>query len=659
MLAMRIIAMGFMLAGIGCTSSTGLIQTVRPQSGEDPNEKLASARVGDKTVPSNIEPIPVSAVGLVWKLNGTGSAASGEWRAMLERDLRKKKLPNIPTYLDDPAKSTSLVLVSAVIPAGAKKGDHIDIDVSLPRGSGTTSLKNGVLLECDLATSEESANVRAAMIKSGAEVGAQPVTGNTMLIGKTLVRAEGPLVVGTDATKAKLKATIGDPDVSDNFTVGRVWGGGRVLEDRPYYFVLNEPSSRVAMEIAERLNATFQVGSDARSKIANAINASVVSVNVPQAYRLNHTRFLTVARQVPLLPAGPESLYRRQLEAELYEPATAITAAVKLEALGAESQQPLRVALQHGSPWVRFAAAEALAYLGNTSAAAELARLAEQHAALRTHCLLALATLDDGVSTDRLAELMNHPDVQVRYGAFTALRAANERHTALNGKHVKKTFWVHHVAPDSQPLIHLASHTRAEVVLFGKVSELLPPFSIPLGRDFTITAKPGDLQATITKIVSGLDGAQEVSAKSGLSLSAILTAVGEMGGGYSEAVELVRRADQGKVLTSAVAIDAAPQGIPTMQLAALARTESNLDRANLEVERVCRGEIVPVSYDLPNFDESKPLPPVEPVDLARNPGRLFSAKKHPMDPEAEAPPAVEPPTVGPTLNRSPGRLFGK
>jgi len=135
MLASRALAIGLMAASLGCTGLGTKTQTVRPQSNDDPNEKLASVRVGDKTVVDNIEAIPVSAVGLVWKLNGTGSAASGEWRAMLERDLRKKKLPNISQYLDDPTKSTSLVLVSAVIPPGSKKGDTIDIDVTLPRAN--------------------------------------------------------------------------------------------------------------------------------------------------------------------------------------------------------------------------------------------------------------------------------------------------------------------------------------------------------------------------------------------------------------------------------------------------------------------------------------------------------------------------------------------
>ena len=56
-------------------------------------------------------------------------------------------------------------------------------------------------------------------------------------------------------------------------------------------------------------------------------------------------------------------------------------AAIKLEALGPDSRQPLRVGLQSDSPWVRFAAAEALAYLGHADGAKDLAELAEKHPA--------------------------------------------------------------------------------------------------------------------------------------------------------------------------------------------------------------------------------------------------------------------------------------
>ena len=53
----------------------------------------------------------------------------------------------------------SLVLVSAMIPAGSHKGDPIDVEVTLPEGSRTTSLRGGYLQECTLWTYDTAHNV--------------------------------------------------------------------------------------------------------------------------------------------------------------------------------------------------------------------------------------------------------------------------------------------------------------------------------------------------------------------------------------------------------------------------------------------------------------------------------------------------------------------
>lgn len=650
------------LALAGCTHAPK--QTARPQAAEDAVDKNITATVGQKTVVSNTEPIQVSAVGLVYGLPGTGSTAAGEWRPMLERDLRKKKL-NPKQFLDDPNNSTSLVLVSAVIPPGAKKGDTVDIDVVLPRASKTTGLKGGLLFECDLTTSELSGSVRERMQNAGMDVGATPaVSGDTILLGKTLVRAEGPLVAGVMENTAKLKAkVVGDAGEPAAATAGRVWGGGRVLEDRPYFFMLNEKDSnpRTAMEVAARLNATFLLAGDAKNKVANAVKGDVVLVSVPPAYRLNHERFLIVARQVPMVPAGTDSLLRKKLEQDLLTPETAIASAVKLEALGAESTRALQTGLQSESPWVRFAAAEALAYLGSTSGAADLAKLAETQPALRSHCLTALASLDDGVSTDRLVDLMRHPDVGLRYGAFVALRSINDKHPELHGTHVKKAFWVHEVATGSQGVVHLTSSRRAEVVLFGNAGPLVPPYTIPVGSDFVIAAKAGDEKATVTFLAAGSDGAKEVVRQVPSTLKGVLTAVGELGGGYADAVELIRKAEGTKVLGATLAVDATPRGMPITTLAKLARSDANLEQANVEVTRATDRDIQLSSFDLPSdADTVKQKPAAEEPALNRSPGRLFSAKKHPSEPDAEASPApAKPAETSFDLTKSPGKLFGK
>ncbi len=648
--------------GMGCTGLPK--ETARLQAEEDASEKNFSANVGQKTTVSNTEPIQVSAVGLVYGLPGTGSLAAGEWRPMLERDLRKKKLtPN--QFLDDPNNSCSMVLVTAVIPPGAKKGDPVDIDIVLPRGSKTTSLKGGILFECDLATSELSGAVRQRMIEAGMEVGANPaVSSDTLLVGKTLVRAEGPLVAGVMQNTAKMKASVVGEAVGSNAnaTAGRVWGGGRVLEDRPYYYLLNQKDAnpRTAMEVAARLNATFLLAGDSKNKVANAVRGDVVMVSVPPAYKLNHERFLIVSRQVPMIPAGAESLFRKKLEQELLDPETAVTAAVKLEALGAESTRALQTGLQSPSPWVRFAAAESLAYLGSTSGVADLAKLAEQHPALRSHCLTALASLDDGVSTDRLVELMKHPDLNLRYGAFVALRSLNERHPELHGNYVKKAFWIHEVAPDSSSVVHLTSSQRAEVVLFGNSGTLVPPFTIPLGNDFVVSAKAGDTQATVTYLTTGTEGSNAVSRKCPTNLRAVLTLVGELGGGYSEAVELVRKTESAKVLASTVAVDSVPRGIPIPQLARLAKVDSNLERANIEVTRASTdSELMLASFDLPTDADTVRAVPVEEPALNRSPGRIFGGKKHPQEAEPEVPLVTTEESLDQDLARNPGRIFTK
>ena len=57
------------------------------------------------------------------------AAPPGDFRAMMERLLRSKKL-NAKELLDDPGRTTSLVTVTALVPAGAR------LQVDLPGGGG-------------------------------------------------------------------------------------------------------------------------------------------------------------------------------------------------------------------------------------------------------------------------------------------------------------------------------------------------------------------------------------------------------------------------------------------------------------------------------------------------------------------------------------------
>jgi flagellar basal body P-ring protein FlgI len=130
----------------GCTNAL-----TRLQSPEDPAKKkeIKIQTIGDVTQVWNADPITVSGIGLVVDLDGTGGGAQpGGWRTMLEDDLRKKGIDHVKELLN--SRDTSMVLVSASIPPGARKDDPIDVVVTVPRESKTRSLRGGRLVECAL-----------------------------------------------------------------------------------------------------------------------------------------------------------------------------------------------------------------------------------------------------------------------------------------------------------------------------------------------------------------------------------------------------------------------------------------------------------------------------------------------------------------------------
>ena len=671
------------LAGlVGCTGPKAdpAKGQVRSQVGEDPaGDADAFATVGMKTIPDNMASIPVSGVGLVYRLQpGTGSSApAGGWRQMLEGSLKKQGFSNLKELLDDPNRTTSLVLVSANIPPGARKGEPLDVQISLPEDSKTTSLRGGTLLACELVEFDTTGNL-TSLAQQGRPGGA----GGNLLLGNTWAKAEGPVTAGSyaaapdapadPALKTRLDAL---PDTDPpTLKAGRVWGGARVTQSRPYYFLMKpgDQTIRMAAATAERLNGTFHAPSDATKKVAEAKTRELVLVNIPYAYRHNHHRFLLVARQVPIVPVAEDSLYRRKLEDELLDPTTALTAAVKLEALGGDSRRALRVGLESPSPWVRFAAAESLAYLGHTDGAGELAKLAEDHAALRAHCLKALAAADDAAFTDRLVELMASADPSLRYGAFIALRLTDETNPAVRGQLVNNSVWVHRVAGGSGGLVHLTSDRRSEVVIFGDGVAFRGPFTLPVGSDFTVSMAAGGTEVRVGRIVKVKGESDVKNVTCPPDLGAVLATVGRLGGGYGESVELLKRADSAQVLTAAVAVDAIPRQVSVQQLAGFARIDPSLVKADVEIARIgtTRTDLEAAGVDLPaDPSDAKPAEaPARPI-LAREPGRIFGPKPKPevrvIDPLtpvtpaelAELPDPVEAKPVATDRGRNPGTLI--
>jgi len=524
-------------------------QQARLQSEEDleRDQEAAVQTIGNVTAVANAGPTNLSGVGLVTGLAGTGGSPppGSDFRRMLEKELQTRGVEGINEILASP--NNAVVLVSARLPAGAQKNDPLDVEITLPPQSRVTSLRGGVLLECPLFNYSSTQQLTPGSSRP-----------NQALLGHPLAKAQGALLVG-----------FGDGDESAQVRQARIWGGGRAQVERPLMLSLNpnQQFARISMRVAERINETMQGPYHGPgSTLAEAKTKEVVNLRVPVQYRHNLARYLRVVRFIPLQETPPpNSPYRRKLEEDLLDPARTVTAALRLEALGSETQPVFKKGLKSSHALVRFAAAEALAYLGSPSCGEELGKLAAEEPLLRAYCLTALASLKDEAICDiQLRELMASNSPETRYGAFRALRAMDERGNGVDGQLLNQSFWLHRVAPGSAPLVHISTAQRAEVVVFGDEPHLEAPFSFLAGPELTVTATEGDEQVTVSRF-SKTHGTKRKQCS--MKVMDVLRVVGELGGTYPDAVELLRQAEKNRCLSCPVAVDALPAA-PSVQMLA-------------------------------------------------------------------------------------------
>jgi hypothetical protein len=515
-------------------------QQVRSQKADDADREVEMRTVGDLTAVGNAAPIPLIGVGIVTGLPGTGGGVPpGAERAQLENELRKLEVSNINELFT--SKTTSLVRVAATIPPGAKKGEMVDVFITVPEYCKTSSLRGGKLEISYLYSFESSQNLSP-----------DPLKPDRLLRGHAMMKAEGPVLAGLP---------IGDEEPSSR--LGKVWAGGKVLlPDRPFVLEVNPPSVKTAVGIAGRVNETFHGPGSSAAPIAVAKNDTTVVLSVPGPYRLNLGRFLRVVRLIPLEGSPKsDSAYVKKINDQLLDPERTVTAALRLEALGNQSIPALKLGLMSENEMVRFASAEALAYLGSPSCAEELARQAEDHPFVQAYALTALASLNEGVCRTKLCELLSAASPEVRYGAFRALRAYDDRDPLVQGEKLGTTFSIHRVAPDSPPQVHASTGKKAEIVLFGASPQLQAPCSLLAGPEFLVSIKEGETKCTVSRF-SPRTG--KVSRECGCEVAEVLHAISELGGTYVDALELLRAADGVRAMNCSVKFDALPKA-PTVQ----------------------------------------------------------------------------------------------
>jgi hypothetical protein len=542
-----------LLALAGCTHAQPRAQS-EDESDRADHDSAAVRTIGDITTVANVDNIQVTGVGLVTGLENTGGGVPpGPERAALEDYLRKRGVENIQELFN--SKTTSLVRVDAFVPAGARKNDPVDISVSVTDASRTTSLRGGALEECVLYNFDSTRNLSATV---SAATGRDAATrADVMVRGHPLVKAEGPVMAGI---------ATGDEGGDPSQKRGVVWGGGRFAgPNRTFILQINAEHqyARVSMRIAERITETFHGPGAAAGDVAVAPSKNYVSLTVPGPYRLNMARFLRVVRLIPLTEAPPaDGAYVKKLRGQLLDPATTITAALRLEALGPPSIPELKVGLNSDVPLVRFAAAESLAYLGSPACGEELGKQVAEQPFVQAFALTALASLNEAVCRVKLEELLAAPGPETRYGAFHALRARDDRDPDVAGEKLG-SYWLHEIGKGA-PQVHYSTYKRPEVVLFGDAPRLVTPLSILAGPEFTIRAEDGKTTCVVSRFTTR-QGKQ--SKECPLEVAAVLRAMAELGGNYADAVELLRQAEASRGLNCAVKADPLPKAPTVYDLA--------------------------------------------------------------------------------------------
>jgi hypothetical protein len=465
--------------------------------------------VGYYTTPYGTGPLRVEHAALVTGLAGTGGdPPPSSQRQMLLADMQTRGVENPQTLLASP--TTSLVWVRGYLPPGVRKGDRFDVSVEVPPDNGTSSLANGWLMETRLA--------------------------------------EGPLLVdpvsgGTLDPLSRLRARVPGGGVS---TTNRTIGLAITPEHRSVAL-----SKRVGDAINKRFHAVIK---GSKRGVATPKTDRFIELEVPPAYARSLAHYIRVVRCVAVVepPAGRHArleLLARQLD----DPVTAPSAAIRLEAVGRDAVPILTAALDSTDAEIRFVAAEALAYLGESSAAPHLAEAAATLRSARPAALAALAVLDDANGIDALQSLLDSPSAETRYGAFRALSHLDPSLPIVRGERLGDACTIHVVDVDGPPLVHLTRSHRPELVLFGTRHPLGDGLRAEAGGSIVVVVADG--QATVSRFLPGAEDRVVTVAPTVADVARSIVAVG---GTYPDVVQFIQQASSSRSLASRLAFDALP-----------------------------------------------------------------------------------------------------
>lgn len=513
------------------------------QVGEDvefrTDEELEAYRppmIGDHTNVSGTNLVLLEGIGLVTGLPNTGGdhAASFERTRLLD-DMRRRGVHQPNKVLQSP--TTALVIVRAYQPVLAQPGDTFDVEVKLPPGSEARSLNGGWLMECDL--------VEKMMVND-----------QKVLDGRTVAKAEGPILVGLNAPGVNPN----DGQLHPELVVGKIVGGATNFKERDMSLFLNSDFriGRNSQRISDRIGLRFfdydQYGH--RIPLADPKTDKKIVLKIHKSYKEDYGRYWRVIQNIAFKETEVEQRVRMErLKQDLHNPDKAEQACIQLEAIGEKTIPILYEGLKAPSLECRYYAAISLAYLGDTKGVEVLYEAAKDVPAFRVYALAAMAVTKDAEAMLALRRLLDEPSTELRFGAFRAMTVIDENDPYIRGEKMADQFMLHVLDTKGEPLVHLTTVLKPEVVLFGADQKLITPVAIRAGRDILISAGPAEDIVTISRHRVG-EASQ--SRKISTRLEDVIRTVIELGATFPDVALMLAQADRQHNLQAGIAIDEMP-----------------------------------------------------------------------------------------------------
>ena len=437
------------------------------------NTRAMQGAIGPLITLEGAQLLQVRGFGLVVDLVDSGGADGPQQvHDYLVKQVRKNQeigVAGITTEELFKGKDATMVEVTGLIPAAAKKGDRFDVVVKA-LGSSTKSLVGGRLVLCDLKLYAE--------------------TPQGVIEGKTLASASGPIFV-------TIFDLAGDPTSKIDLRTGFVLGGATVKEPRRVRLVLNEPRYAIAQQMVARINGRYACV----DPIADGKSAGAIDITIPDEYRSRKRLFLEQLAHTTLND-NPALLEKRAAElAQDIELPDADGDAIGLafQAIGKIALSQIKPLYQHALPEVRYFAARTGTRMADNAGMEELSKFA-----LETDNRFRMQAIDElGFAVnvygagETLKKLLEDPDDDVRIRAYRGLR--RRPHPAIASKVLDKDNLILDVIDSGgEHLVYVQRLEQPRIAVFGKQLRCRDNVIFPGARRderrvlTQISANPGD-----------------------------------------------------------------------------------------------------------------------------------------------------------------------